>query len=1052
MKHILFGSLVLLLMAFTTAGQAADFTLREYLGHTWANERVTFPLTPAQTAKAEQKLALIGPDDREVPYQLLAATDRNNPEIAFQTDLAPLETRAYRFSDRSASAKTDLKIEESDSEVRIENELIGLAIRKTLNRGQGPIARIRLRDGIWTGDSSIAHSTSVKSYTAEIKARGPVFSEVLCTVNFKDGGHWRLRFRIESAEPVVLVEESFDAPGGGTFRLNLGDEAYQPTDLFFRSGMDGTLGTVMSQAIGTGNVFTLEPWLHWWESERQGNWFALYTGTPQPEGATDLPNDTKDHPAGSKKPDPHPDMLMIGLLRPSIWKDPNWSGEADQVGLKLPAQTEEGEVVAVSFPLGGGNRFWMLGTPDKEQSISVLAEKNRRVAPLPQQYLIKHGDFPLDVVKDYALEWPGDHDIYPRLFIGKADLPALRGSLESDPQQLKLWESQQAIDKYNIGDPLREYFASQSAPLGEKIIEKSSEWLDTVVQDDLLQQNGRVTLGVAPHAQAVLLLPTLNLTDAALGVASLTPELRQQLLAKLAFLGYAVNRDDYWSPAREFEANPNMTTTVALYQVALASLIPSHPMAKEWAVRGLETLAWQLDNWSDEDGGWLEAPHYALVAYDHMLAAFIMAERAGFANHLFDDRMRKVAEWLARISTPRDVHTDGYRHLPPIGNTYYGESTGMFCIVAGVWQKRDPEFAAQMQWMCEEHGSPGLGLGWSFPSMTGYTDLLKARSLAPEKPDYGSVWFKETGVVLRNKIGSDRETYLHLIAGANHEHYDYDSGSIVLWGKGRVLADDWGYIGRHGEEFHSLLSSPVNFGNMQITDFSTQAALDYVSGQKGFWQRQIAFVKDADPLGPNFFLIRDTNTALFPATWKLWLTVKTDSEGQPAIKFHPQGATVEGQDDVAFDLFFYQPDEMDLTTETATQEMSVGNRDGKVGPMTLTQTGLVASFTIRGTVTFLVYPRLKSEPSPKVFWHADGRIVELVSNVGSDYVCVAPQADSEDEFRAAENKLSFSGGAGSVQMRGKKVRLTLGSAGEIRFGDKSLTSDTDRPPNLLRHK
>ena len=293
---------------------------------------------------------------------------------------------------------------------------------------------------------------------------------------------------------------------------------------------------------------------------------------------------------------------MIGLLRPSVWRDPGWSGKAGQVGLTVSAQVEDGRVT-VSFPLGGGKRMWMLGTPDKEQSISALSAKNRQVSPLPQHYLIKHGDFPLDVVKDYVLEWPGDHDNYPRLFVGKQELQTLSGSLKSDAGELKRWESQQPIDKYNIDDPLREYFASGSAQLGEQIIKKSAEWR-TWSSTTICCCKIAGLRWVATHSQAVLLLPTLNLTDAALGVESLTPELRRQFLAKLAFLGYVVNSDDYWSPARGFDANPNMTTTVAQYQVALAALIPSHPMAKQWAARGLDTLLWQFDAWSDEDGGW----------------------------------------------------------------------------------------------------------------------------------------------------------------------------------------------------------------------------------------------------------------------------------------------------------------------------------------------------------------------------------------------------------------------------------------------------------------
>ncbi len=1064
---------------------AADFTLREHLGHTWKRESVTFPLTPDQAAKTARRLALVDQDNQEVAYQVIGDAEGGKQRICFQADQPSLESREYQFADRPGTAASDLKVTESAGELRVENALAGVAIRKTLQPGQAPIAAIRLRSGKWTGNSSLASKTAVKQYTAEVAARGPVFIEVTCQTTFEDGGHWNLRFRLERGEPVVLVEEAFDAPGGGTFRVSLGNKTYRPTHVLYRAGMGGNMGRVNSEPLGTGRAYLLEPWLHWWGVERQGNWFALYTAAPPPKLSIDAPNNRPkenlvEDLIGAKPAkavaDPHPDLLMVGLLRPSVWKDPQWSGQAPHVGVNVPAQIEDGQV-SVAFPLGGGSRAWMLGTPDKNQSISALAEKNRRVAPLPQHYLIKHGDFPLNEVKDYVLSWEGDHENYPRLFVGKDDLQTLRGSLKSNPRELRRWEGEQPIDKYNIEDPLREYFASGSERLATNIVAKSTEWLHTVVHDDLLDQNSRVTLGVAPHSQAVLLLPALNLADAALGIPSLTPELRKQFLAQLALIGYVVNRDDYWSPARGFSANPNMTTTVAQYQVTVAALIPSHPMAKQWAAQGLQTLHGQLNQWSDEDGGWLEAPHYAMVSFDHMLGAFIMAARAGFANYLYEDRVRKVAQWFAKISTPRDIHTGGYRHHPPIGNTYHGESTGMFGILAGLWKERDPQFAAEMQWMCLEHGSPDLGLGWSFPCMTGYKDLLKAHGVAPQKPDYGSAWFRKTGVVLRNTIGSDRETYLHMIAGSNHEHYDFDSGSIVLWGKGRVLADDWGYIGRHAQTYHSVLSSSATGGNMRIADFSTQPAFDYVSGHKGAWQRQIAFVKDANPLGNNFFVIRDTHDADMPSTWKLWLTARVEDKQDapqfpkvggdrtsplndigaelaaeakakqaknaplPPVHIHDQGVTVSGADDLDFDLFIYQPKTLSLKTETAFQDMSVGNRDGKVGPMRITQTALVATLPNRGSITVLVYPRLKTEPAPKVVWHAQGGIAELVSAAGSDYVYLASKSQSERPavFETADKSLQFQGSAGASQVRDQRITLTLGSGGTIRSGNSTLT-------------
>ena len=114
---------------------------------------------------------------------------------------------------------------------------------------------------------------------------------------------------------------------------------------------------------------------------------------------------------------------------------------------------------------------------------------------------------------------------------------------------------------------------------------------------------------------------------------------------------------------------------------------------------GMNELQRELDQWSDDDGGWLEAPHYALVAYDYLLGCFLAAHHAGTDGVLYDPKMKKVAEWLAKISTPPDSRLDGRRHLPPIGNTYQQEPSSVFGHMTVLWRDKAPQFAAQMQWM-----------------------------------------------------------------------------------------------------------------------------------------------------------------------------------------------------------------------------------------------------------------------------------------------------------------------------------------------------------------
>ena len=157
-------------------------------------------------------------------------------------------------------------------------------------------------------------------------------------------------------------------------------------------------------------------------------------------------------------------------------------------------------------------------------------------------------------------------------------------------------------------------------------------------------------LGAAPHHQSTL-AASIALADLMFETKYLTDQQRQRLRAKIAFLGYTINRPEYWSVLRGYAANPNMTTSVMGYRVAVASFLSDHPASKSWAVDSLQQLQQQLAHWSEDEGGWLEAPHYAVVSYDQILGAFVMARNAGLSDALWTNpKIKSVAQWLAAIN------------------------------------------------------------------------------------------------------------------------------------------------------------------------------------------------------------------------------------------------------------------------------------------------------------------------------------------------------------------------------------------------------------------
>ena len=106
-----------------------------------------------------------------------------------------------------------------------------------------------------------------------------------------------------------------------------------------------------------------------------------------------------------------------------------------------------------------------------------------------------------------------------------------------------------------------------------------------------------------------------------------------------------------------------------------------------------------------------------------------------------------------------------------------------------------------------------------------------------------------------------------------HQHYDYDEGSFVLWGKGQPLCEDFGVYGRAPAADHSRVDDGFveQLGNEgRIHEFAA-GAVDYLRGERAGWHRQILFVKDDDPLGPNYFVVRDSVTVGGQADWRVWI-------------------------------------------------------------------------------------------------------------------------------------------------------------------------------------
>jgi hypothetical protein len=1016
---VILACVLLILARDANAGKAlATFAFEDHLNRAWSNELVFYPVDAAIWGRDD--LALISVDGKTESFQWATAEQSPNGKasIAFLANVPKFSKASYSLQPGLKAVNVeDMGLSETATSVEISTAEIGLRLHRGEKAlSEGPIAGLRLPSGSWIGSGSMQADARPNKHSVNITAKGPAFVDAIVIYEFDNQGIWKIRFRLIRGEAVVLIDETCDLKVPSSWRLSL-SHGWSPERMLFRNSL-ATLSSAFGQQEtwtldGSGSkrlpAFVLEPWLHWNNRSRQGNWFSVYGEATN-------------------------DMLMVGAIRAASWVDPNrYEAKLPQSPVSVVFEMN-GDQLGGRFPLVWGRRQWMLGIMSRDAGLADVTkdpgDPKRHSAPLPQLLLIKHGDFPLDLIKDYQFEFVDDQNRYPRMMVRAADVEAIRQKADVQAMQQKIVDLKLTtfpITRHTMATSIEAYLITADPALAKHLCRAAEVAVQSVV-DNYLKQNRLLTPGFAPHMRQET-GTCLLLADAVMDSDQISPVIRRRIKAQAAFIGYTLNREDVYSPERGYAGFPNMTTSHYGYKAVAASFIPTHPLAKVWIDDALKEAREQIELWSDDNGGWLEAPHYAMVSYDALLGVAIMAHNAGLGGDLFHPKMRKVIEWFAKISTPQDSRFGGFRHLPPIGHTYVNEPTGEFGIIARLWRDRDPQFSKQMQWMFRQHRSHSdAGIGGSYPALAGYRALLLDPTIPEEAPSYGSELFPETGVILRNGFPGPRETQIHMIAGKHRSHYDDDSGSITFWGKGRILCDDFGY-GAYSRNDHSMVEVPSATSNsMKIESYETAPQADYVSGIKEAWKRQILFVKDADPLGPNYVVLCDTlSQPDRAAVWRLWTT---SSE----LFLDERSVAVTGKEDVDMDVHFALPKKLVLKQEEKSRTAGAALRsDGSQSKYPTTQNGIIVPMSGQRVVTALLLPHLKGNKAMAVTSLNDGRVMRVQTLKGEDWVFM-----SASPFTFRNDDIEFEGTVGLVSVRDGKHVLTLPGPGTLKYKGRIL--------------
>jgi len=1004
-----------------------SFVIRDEIGQDWQNDLVTFSLDESILEQDLPNLTLLAPDGSHQPVQFHG--EGNARKITFLATVPTYETSTYQLVRRaSPPLPNPFVIERHDDVLRVSNGITGIEL--PTSRGaykEGPIQRIRLMSGAWIGGSRLVDVPAISNYEANITAQGPVFVQVSTRYQFADGKAWMLTMRLIAGEPVVLIREQCMIEGGARWEF-VANKGWPANRVFMRPGTGQPEYKVWPITFNDSIVAKLCPWIQWWD-ERQGLVYGLFE-----DGGSD-------------------NMLIAGAGDVAAW---GRSGPEiyDSVPQRLvPLHGEANGDLVMHLSLIEPGRSWMLAAG----SVAKSQVADNAVAP-SHKLMNRYCETPLNTLKDMPLHWERSKREFPRLMVNRNELLAW---LRSTDYPALLTTSKKPALK--VKQLLWSLIANNDAPPQPAAVAAFKQQL--LKQFDHTLEMFRYGNRGYPAAMYGTLIPRIDMPqwlsqlDLALGANVFTQEEEDRIFAQLAFLATKLASPDYVSPGRSLAGNPNMVTAWSASLVLLAAMMPDHPQASAWYREGMGRLDHMLTTWQGPNGGWLEAPHYQVAALDPLLFVKRAAANAGLGDDVRNEHLLRTTMFLAKISTPPDPRFDNLRHFPPLGNTYRKETSMLFGVMAGLHAEQNPQAAEALQWLWQQQGAPF----WSYLGGVSYMDFYVPEVLRPDwtvpAPEWGSELFPGFGAVLRSGFPGDRETYMVYHQGdAATAHYDQDQGSFEFWGKGRPLCLDWGFRGHMAASLHNRMS----IGHVgKVQQFAHQPTADYVRGRQDTWDRQILFVKDNDPLGPNYVVLCDTTSGGGEAGWHLWVNAKMpedlpkipdsgvytgslDREKLPSsIRIAGDTVSFTGEHDVDLDVWFAPIQRGKPIDAVHFEHAAVVSVAGYVGggwsgwnDDRLDQYGIQLTQPGGKPLASVLYPRLRDEAAAQFRTMADGKVTEVKGPWGTDYVFL-----NAEPFEFQEGPIRFKGTAGVIQRRGDKVTLTLAAQGEISYGRVALQSD-----------
>lgn len=1113
---------------YAASPQQDEFTFKEHIEKRWRNQHVSVRFQPEAGVPAGS-IKLIGPDG-PVPVQLSEVEYGADNHLVKSANLHfiiphldPLEEKRFlaRYGESAAGPRPEsgLHVSKRGGGVHVDTGAFGAEFAVGQHRWDapakaeavpGPIVRLRFQDGTLFGGSGLYGDTRVSRWSGECSARGPVFAQFDYYYQYVGGVEVQLTARVFSGGSAILWDmrtTGGELPGDG-IRFNV-SSGLPPLTFVFKGEFYSKRGSIVGREVEPGDLLSipledyprdwatknvrsrpqpgmitrLTPWRDWWDDSTQTA-IVLRIG------------------AGTSSKSEENSVQALSVVRRNAgdWVEPAPPGTAVSHGSVYPRmipliKSPQGGI-SLQADLTGGRRSWTLNTYASTREKRDQQVDDKRLLDRARKTLVGHR---LNRINHWVLDWSGDVDTHPHLYVSQSEIDEWRKSYEPEKGEIKTLIQRASLRSSNP-PPWAPHSAHDRWTIQAWLLTDSEELAARLRFGDVLK-NHLGLLGnydVMRHGSRVAMMYDLMIDSDLISV-----EERPVLQAQMAYLAYYLASPSNWSMERGYmSGNLNMSVMHVLNLGVLAAAIPEHPMAEEWSAGALA----MMDQWLDEKvgpAGEFRGPgesqaNYAPVSAAMMVTYGIVATRAGFRDFVDDPRLRSLVTCLARQMTPPDVRfpsEDGVpvAGTPASGRGPKGQRHGLAGMMAGATAESDPEFSGVMQWSWNRTGN---STGYLQDKMAGLEEVYMEGELPAKTPDWDMDVFPYLGAIMRHGLGTDMEWYINfLLEPRSLTAFKSESGGFPgIWARGVPISVRFGGKG-YGEREELLISRVLPArevgsererrhklrgigGKRRMVAASALPHQQYLSAKipmksrrrggahydlvdlpewpsmerKGRlpidWQRQIMFVRADDPGGANYIVLRDTVGGQQPTMWQFWTL--SEKIGTPAEVRDLDAFLAEKPGEQSRDARPLQGDrftavgqwgvdvEYYVASPSDTPRHTLRWGTGYHIPMKHTEYQDMLHLQLPGDGAYYVvlFPRDRNAPSPKFQKLGDGHILRIKGEFGEDILFVAAEP-TEDEA----GNVAFQGTAGSILQRRNGLTLNLGAKGRVRTGDITFTSD-----------